>query len=198
MENMLVKSSVFLIEEQSIFSVVKCLHWSSTTSIKQSEESISSKNAYFWPLYTHVMSVRRMLSGMKRENPRHSGAIRLYEVCKLNNETGNVAPDLATLRRRDLKGGRWFKAFSEGIESIQDEPRSGRDLEGRKFKMNYSSFVATFLLSTNEMNVMCTNTLVHNQRARTDNFDSGIYKQQYTTRGNVQHHGSAAETSPSL
>ncbi|KAJ8954946.1 hypothetical protein NQ318_000376, partial [Aromia moschata] len=27
-----------------------------------------------------------------------------YEVCKLSNETGNVAPDLATLRRRDLEG----------------------------------------------------------------------------------------------
>ncbi|KAJ8961082.1 hypothetical protein NQ318_008758 [Aromia moschata] len=26
----------------------------------------------------------------------------LYEMCKLINETGNVAPDLATLRRRDL------------------------------------------------------------------------------------------------
>ncbi|KAJ8943000.1 hypothetical protein NQ318_008318 [Aromia moschata] len=25
-------------------------------------------------------------------------------VCKLSNETGNVAPDLATLRRRDLEG----------------------------------------------------------------------------------------------
>ncbi|KAJ8956061.1 hypothetical protein NQ318_016511 [Aromia moschata] len=28
----------------------------------------------------------------------------IYEVCKLSNETGNVAPDLATLRRRDLEG----------------------------------------------------------------------------------------------
>ncbi|KAJ8962581.1 hypothetical protein NQ318_000974 [Aromia moschata] len=27
-----------------------------------------------------------------------------YEVCKLSNETGNVAPDLATLRTRDLDG----------------------------------------------------------------------------------------------
>ncbi|KAJ8958438.1 hypothetical protein NQ318_002224 [Aromia moschata] len=27
-----------------------------------------------------------------------------YEVCKLSNETGNVSPDLATLRRRDLEG----------------------------------------------------------------------------------------------
>ncbi|KAJ8945092.1 hypothetical protein NQ318_005272 [Aromia moschata] len=27
-----------------------------------------------------------------------------YEVCTLSNETGNVAPDLPTLRRRDLKG----------------------------------------------------------------------------------------------
>ncbi|KAJ8962517.1 hypothetical protein NQ318_000908 [Aromia moschata] len=27
-----------------------------------------------------------------------------YEVCKLRNETGNAAPDLATLRRRDLEG----------------------------------------------------------------------------------------------
>ncbi|KAJ8948360.1 hypothetical protein NQ318_019345 [Aromia moschata] len=27
-----------------------------------------------------------------------------YEVCKLSNETGNVAPDLATLRRLDLEG----------------------------------------------------------------------------------------------
>ncbi|KAJ8943422.1 hypothetical protein NQ318_020673 [Aromia moschata] len=28
----------------------------------------------------------------------------IYEVCKLSNETGNVMPHLATLRRRDLKG----------------------------------------------------------------------------------------------
>ncbi|KAJ8951069.1 hypothetical protein NQ318_003767 [Aromia moschata] len=28
----------------------------------------------------------------------------MYEVCKLSNETGNVALDLATLRRRDLEG----------------------------------------------------------------------------------------------
>ncbi|KAJ8938025.1 hypothetical protein NQ318_004244 [Aromia moschata] len=28
----------------------------------------------------------------------------MYEVCKLSNETGNVAPDLATLRIRDLEG----------------------------------------------------------------------------------------------
>ncbi|KAJ8943951.1 hypothetical protein NQ318_013531 [Aromia moschata] len=81
-------------------------------------------------------------------------------MCKLSNETGNVAPDLATLRRRDLKGRfcfrfghsatdtfaklqhayrdsifsriqvgfRWFKAFSEGRESIEDEPRRIRDL----------------------------------------------------------------------
>ncbi|KAJ8946427.1 hypothetical protein NQ318_014413 [Aromia moschata] len=28
----------------------------------------------------------------------------LYEVCTLSNETGNVAPDLATLQRRDLEG----------------------------------------------------------------------------------------------
>ncbi|KAJ8942994.1 hypothetical protein NQ318_001718 [Aromia moschata] len=28
----------------------------------------------------------------------------IYEVCKLINETGNVAPDPATLRRRDLEG----------------------------------------------------------------------------------------------
>ncbi|KAJ8958331.1 hypothetical protein NQ318_017477 [Aromia moschata] len=27
-----------------------------------------------------------------------------YEVCKLRSETGNVGPDLATQRRRDLKG----------------------------------------------------------------------------------------------
>ncbi|KAJ8960528.1 hypothetical protein NQ318_013816 [Aromia moschata] len=27
-----------------------------------------------------------------------------YEVCKLSNETGNIAPDLATLRIRDLEG----------------------------------------------------------------------------------------------
>ncbi|KAJ8950094.1 hypothetical protein NQ318_017819 [Aromia moschata] len=28
----------------------------------------------------------------------------IHTVCKLSNETGNVAPDLATLRRRDLEG----------------------------------------------------------------------------------------------
>ncbi|KAJ8941782.1 hypothetical protein NQ318_006818 [Aromia moschata] len=35
---------------------------------------------------------------------RHRRRIILYEVCKLSNETGNVAPDLATLRRRELEG----------------------------------------------------------------------------------------------
>ncbi|KAJ8950832.1 hypothetical protein NQ318_012696 [Aromia moschata] len=29
--------------------------------------------------------------------------VKIYEVCKLSNETGNVAPELATLRRRDLE-----------------------------------------------------------------------------------------------
>ncbi|KAJ8956000.1 hypothetical protein NQ318_006274 [Aromia moschata] len=28
----------------------------------------------------------------------------IYEVCKLSNETGNIAPDLAILRRLDLEG----------------------------------------------------------------------------------------------
>ncbi|KAJ8952894.1 hypothetical protein NQ318_006510 [Aromia moschata] len=32
------------------------------------------------------------------------GHLLRYEVCKLSNETGNVAPHLATLRRRDLEG----------------------------------------------------------------------------------------------
>ncbi|KAJ8941032.1 hypothetical protein NQ318_015508 [Aromia moschata] len=31
------------------------------------------------------------------------GLNKTYEVCKLSNETDNVAPDLATLRRRDLE-----------------------------------------------------------------------------------------------
>ncbi|KAJ8935747.1 hypothetical protein NQ318_000573, partial [Aromia moschata] len=33
----------------------------------------------------------------------------MYEVCKLRNETGNVAPDLATLRRRNLQGPFCFR-----------------------------------------------------------------------------------------
>ncbi|KAJ8956345.1 hypothetical protein NQ318_015083 [Aromia moschata] len=33
----------------------------------------------------------------------------IYEVCKLSNKTGNVAPDLTTLRRRDLEGRRSSK-----------------------------------------------------------------------------------------
>ncbi|KAJ8934950.1 hypothetical protein NQ318_021206 [Aromia moschata] len=56
-----------------------------------------------------------------------------YGVCKLSNETGDVAPDLVTLRRRDLEGRaqvfQWFKAFLEGRESIEYEPRSGRHLQ---------------------------------------------------------------------
>ncbi|KAJ8952389.1 hypothetical protein NQ318_014480 [Aromia moschata] len=71
-----------------------------------------------------------------------------YEVCKLSKETGNVAPYLATLPRGDLEERviclffatdtfakfqhtygdsvfsraqvfRWFKAFSEGRDSIE-------------------------------------------------------------------------------
>ncbi|KAJ8948030.1 hypothetical protein NQ318_003363, partial [Aromia moschata] len=33
----------------------------------------------------------------------------IYEVCKLSNETGNIAPDLATLWRRDLEGRFCFR-----------------------------------------------------------------------------------------
>ncbi|KAJ8942555.1 hypothetical protein NQ318_021957, partial [Aromia moschata] len=57
--------------------------------------------------------------------------ITTHEVCKLSNETGNVAPDLATLLGRArqsfsrAKVFQWFKAFAEGRESI-DESRSGR------------------------------------------------------------------------
>ncbi|KAJ8950221.1 hypothetical protein NQ318_006195 [Aromia moschata] len=43
-----------------------------------------------------------MKSGLSSE---HEFMEQIYEVCKLSNETGNVAPDLATLRRRDLQGG---------------------------------------------------------------------------------------------
>ncbi|KAJ8935326.1 hypothetical protein NQ318_004488 [Aromia moschata] len=40
-------------------------------------------------------------------------SVILYEVCKLSNETVNIAPDLATLRRRDLEG--------RGIEESDSE-----------------------------------------------------------------------------
>ncbi|KAJ8940167.1 hypothetical protein NQ318_019376 [Aromia moschata] len=36
--------------------------------------------------------------------------MRINKVCKLSNETGNVAPDLATLRRRDLE-----RRFSDSL-----------------------------------------------------------------------------------
>ncbi|KAJ8937709.1 hypothetical protein NQ318_010174 [Aromia moschata] len=71
-----------------------------------------------------------------------------YEVCKLSNETGNVASDLATLRRRDFEGRNGVlsgfatdldtgqrmqyaiclqrQCFFKSPESIEDEPRSGR------------------------------------------------------------------------
>ncbi|GFX47363.1 putative mariner transposase [Trichonephila clavipes] len=77
----------------------------------------------------------------------------MYEVCKLSNETGCVVFDLATLGKWDMERRlglnatetfaklqqafgdsvlsraqlfRCFKAFSEGRESIENEPRSGR------------------------------------------------------------------------
>ncbi|KAJ8963195.1 hypothetical protein NQ318_018661 [Aromia moschata] len=37
----------------------------------------------------------------------------MYEVCKLSNETGSIAPDLATLRRRDLEVVRELKCVSK-------------------------------------------------------------------------------------
>ncbi|GFV31881.1 HTH_48 domain-containing protein [Trichonephila clavipes] len=76
-----------------------------------------------------------------------------YEVCKLSNETSSVVFDVATLGKWDTDGRighdttetfaklqqaygdsvlsrvqvfRRFKAFSEGRESIEDEPRSKR------------------------------------------------------------------------
>ncbi|KAJ8955820.1 hypothetical protein NQ318_005363 [Aromia moschata] len=91
----------------------------------------------------------------------------MYEVCKLSNETGNAAPDLSILWRRDLEGQfcfrvghsatdtfaklqhaygnsvflrahifQRFKAFSEGRELIQDEPRSGRPSSSRPMKIS--------------------------------------------------------------
>ncbi|GFV69630.1 transposable element Tc1 transposase [Trichonephila clavipes] len=76
-----------------------------------------------------------------------------YEVYKLSNETGSVVFDLETLGKWDMEGRlghnateafaklqqaygdsvlsraqvfRWFKAFSDGRESIEDEPRGRR------------------------------------------------------------------------
>ncbi|KAJ8953333.1 hypothetical protein NQ318_012128 [Aromia moschata] len=46
--------------------------------------------------------IKRINDGVYRiqRNPRN----KIYEVCKLSNKADNVAPDLATLRRRDLEG----------------------------------------------------------------------------------------------
>ncbi|KAJ8936081.1 hypothetical protein NQ318_008028 [Aromia moschata] len=41
-----------------------------------------------------------------------------YEVRKLSNETGNVTPDLATLRRRDLEG-RYVKDVTSAVTCIR-------------------------------------------------------------------------------
>ncbi|KAJ8946526.1 hypothetical protein NQ318_004662 [Aromia moschata] len=49
----------------------------------------------------------------------------IYEVCKLSNETGNVAPDLATLRRQDLEGRRFpFILGMHGPSLIPTEKRT--------------------------------------------------------------------------
>ncbi|KAJ8938946.1 hypothetical protein NQ318_016010 [Aromia moschata] len=40
----------------------------------------------------------------------------IYEVCKLSNETGNVAPDLVTLRRLD--------SVSKDVHSNPSYPRN--------------------------------------------------------------------------
>ncbi|KAJ8943060.1 hypothetical protein NQ318_015315 [Aromia moschata] len=79
------------------------------------------------------------------------------------NETGNVAPELVTLRRRDLerrlvhsatdtfaklqhaygdsfsrpKVFQWFKTLSEGRESIEDKPRSLHLQEPMKMSIEY-------------------------------------------------------------
>ncbi|KAJ8950455.1 hypothetical protein NQ318_010333 [Aromia moschata] len=45
--------------------------------------------------------------------------LHMYEVCKLNNEAGNVAPDLATLRRRDLHLQYMFELI--GVEPVNGE-----------------------------------------------------------------------------
>ncbi|KAJ8953292.1 hypothetical protein NQ318_015874 [Aromia moschata] len=61
----------------------------------------ATKNAVIAKINTLRGGFRRELK--KIQNSKRSGAgtedVYVYDVCKLSNETGNVAPDLATERR---------------------------------------------------------------------------------------------------
>ncbi|KAJ8937043.1 hypothetical protein NQ318_021113, partial [Aromia moschata] len=71
--------------------------------------------------------IRTRLARLLYRNFR--GCYVLYEVCKLSNATGNVAPDLATLRRRDLEG-RFFGGLrhSQSKESRLQMNHAGEGL----------------------------------------------------------------------
>ncbi|KAJ8960187.1 hypothetical protein NQ318_003911 [Aromia moschata] len=70
---------------------------------------MSTKRNVWEPLAENHFAIRRYIDRIAINKDRfmqsQNGAIALvYEVCKLSNETGNVAPDLATLRKRDMEG----------------------------------------------------------------------------------------------
>ncbi|KAJ8945664.1 hypothetical protein NQ318_012382, partial [Aromia moschata] len=56
----------------------------------------------------HNRDVYQQTMGQEMTFPSKNITINIrdhkYEVCKLSNETGNVAPDPATLQRRDFNG----------------------------------------------------------------------------------------------
>ncbi|KAJ8936284.1 hypothetical protein NQ318_004739 [Aromia moschata] len=59
--------------------------------------------------------------------PPDSCLTEIYEVCKLSNETGNVAPDLATLRRRDLIGRFCFRLGHSATNTFAKLQHAYRD-----------------------------------------------------------------------
>ncbi|KAJ8935523.1 hypothetical protein NQ318_005630 [Aromia moschata] len=129
----------------------------------QQADSEACSNAYATPplfLKMHgrkshlKMSLKPSETIMQLQNelsPRVLFAVaNIYEVCKLSNETGNVAPDLGTLRRRDLEGRHI------GLKFMKNEPPSYFGVGGPIFKKDHTHVQMIKLYYQNECSLVKT------------------------------------------